>query len=186
MTRPTAPTADFGSVRHLAVRFVTSLRPGGPSAGDDQWVRIVLSAEEQLLWRRMSGPDRRHAAGVARHVAAQLALEPTSAGSRPILAAALLHDVGKIDSGLGTWGRAGITAVAVVVGRQRLAPWTHQSGWRGRAGRYLTHDHLGAALLAAADSDPLTVAWAAEHHLPPARWTVNREVGEALKAADDD
>jgi len=37
-----------------------------------------------------------------------------------------------------------------------------------------------------AGSDPLTVTWAREHHLPADRWTVPAAVGAALKAADDD
>jgi hypothetical protein len=53
-------------------------------------------------------------------------------------------------------------------------------------GLYLLHPQLGADLLTLAGSDPLTVAWAKEHHLPPDQWTVDRAVGEALEAADDD
>jgi len=37
-----------------------------------------------------------------------------------------------------------------------------------------------------AGSAPLTVAWAAEHHLPPEDWTVPATIGRALKDADDD
>jgi hypothetical protein len=32
----------------------------------------------------------------------------------------------------------------------------------------------------------LTVAWTAEHHLPPEDWTVPTDIGQILKAADDD
>jgi hypothetical protein len=53
-------------------------------------------------------------------------------------------------------------------------------------GRYLSHDEGGAELLTAAGSHPLTVAWARQHHLPEAKWTVPGPVGRALKAADDD
>jgi len=116
----------------------------------------------------MSGPDRRHAVAVARRV------QP------PAVAAALLHDVGKIDSNLGTWERAAATAAALLLGRRRVAAGS------GRAARYLRHDVIGAALLESAGSDPLTVAWAREHHLTPDRWTVPADVGVALKAADDD
>lgn len=119
----------------------------------------------------MSGPDRRHAVGVARAVGSV---------DRAVTAAALLHDVGKVDSGLGTFGRSFVTAWSLVAGRERLARGA------GRAGRYLRHDAIGGELLAAAGSDPLTVAWAREHHLPPERWTVPADVGAALKAADDD
>ena len=123
----------------------------------------------------MSGPDRRHALAVARDVARRLG----SLATRPVLAAALLHDVGKIDAGLGTFARVPAT-VAGLVNRQRLGAGD------GRVARYLRHDAIGAALLADAGADWLTVAWAREHHLPPERWTVPAEVGAALKAADDD
>jgi hypothetical protein len=37
-----------------------------------------------------------------------------------------------------------------------------------------------------AGSAPLTVAWAAEHHLPADEWSVEPAVAAALHAADDD
>jgi len=161
---------------HLVRRFAGSLTPGGPPPGDEAWARDALLAGERPLWDRMSGPDRRHAVAVARRTEAALGSRTT----RPVLAAALLHDVGKVDSGLGTFSRVGATLVAAVVGRKRL-------GRRdGRLGRYTRHDAIGADLLTAAGSHPLTRTWAREHHLPKARWTVDPEVGAALKAADDD
>lgn len=165
----------FGSPAHLVRRFVGMLDPRGPSADDEAWSRSHLGPGEVALWVQMSGPDRRHAVGVARRVAD--ALGPGVA--RPVVAAALLHDVGKIEAGLGAVGRA-VATVAGIVAPRRAA------GSSGAVGRYLTHDRRGAEALAAAGADPLTVTWAAEHHLPPARWTVARQVAEALKAADDD
>ena len=131
----------------------------------------MLGPGELQLWRRMSGPDRRHAVAVAKAVASD---------DRAVAAAALLHDVGKVEAGLGTFGRSFVTAWALVAGRERVARGD------GRAARYVRHDAIGADLLSAAGSDPLTVAWARDHHLPPARWTVPQAVGVALKAADDD
>lgn len=165
----------FGSPRHLARRFVGSLWPGGPGRDDDAWARSFLNPGEQKLWSQMSGPDRRHAVAVARALVAS-GVE----GGEGAVPAALLHDVGKVASGLGTLGRAGATALALVVGRHRVARRS------GAVARYLRHDVLGADLLVAAGSDPLTVAWAREHHLPAARWSVPLALGEALKAADDD
>jgi predicted HD phosphohydrolase len=161
---------------HLVRRFLGSLKPGGPPPADEAWARDALLAGERPLWDRMSGSDRRHAVAVARR--AEAALGPRA--TRPVVAAALLHDVGKVESGLGTLGRVGATLVAAGVGRQRLARRN------GRLSRYVRHDALGAELLEAAGSDPLTRAWAREHHLPDDRWTVDPEVGAALKAADDD
>ncbi len=168
----------FGSLRHLAGRFAGSLAPGGPPEAEEVWARSLLLPGESALWARMSGPDRRHAVAVAHRVAD--ALGGRSAAGRPVLAAALLHDVGKVTSGLGTFGRVGATALAMVGGRDRMAASP------GRVGAYLCHDRIGGDLLEAAGSDRLTVAWAREHHLPPERWSVSRPVAEALKAADDD
>ncbi|MFP3899830.1 MAG: HD domain-containing protein [Acidimicrobiia bacterium] len=130
----------------------------------------------------MSGADRRHAVGVARRTVAALAAGAT----RPVVAAALLHDVGKVESGFGTLRRTGATVVAPAIGRDRARRWAGSSGVRRRLGSYLTHDEVGARMLRSAGSDRLTAAWAREHHLPPDRWTVPAAVGRALKDADDD
>ncbi len=160
------------SVLHLARRFFGSLsrRPLDPA--DDAWVATVLTPAERHLWDEMSLADRKHAAGVARETDRILGgAEP------PVLAAALLHDVGKIDAGLGTAGRVVATVADAALGRRALP---------GRLGRYRQHDTIGAELLRGAGSDPLTVAWAREHHLPPDRWSLPPEVAGALAAADDD
>lgn len=161
---------------HLARRFAGSLSPRPPSATDEGWARSHLGAGERAIWDRLSNPDRRHAVGVARDVVARLGADAT----RPVVAAALLHDSGKIDSGLGTFARVGATLWAGVRGRERAAVGG------SRVARYLRHDELGAAALAAAGADPLTVAWTREHHLPRHAWTLDPTVADALKAADDD
>jgi hypothetical protein len=97
-----------------------------------------------------------------------------------VLAAALLHDVGKTRVGLRTPGRVVATLAGMARGRERMA------AGEGRIARYLRHDAIGAALLEEAGSDPLTVAWTREHHSPEDSWTVDPAVGAALKAADDD
>lgn len=167
---------------HLARRFFGSLRPGGPGDGDDAWARGHLLAGEDDLWQRMSGPDRRHAVAVARDLEARLA----GRASRPVLAAALLHDVGKVEAGLGTLGRVVGTVAAGLLGHRRVAGWAGRGGLAGRMGRYVQHPDFGAFLLAGAGSDPLTMAWALEHHRPVSEWTVPADIGAALKAADDD
>lgn len=139
-------------------------------------MRQQLLPTERRLWEAMPGPDRRHSAAVARRVESALGDD----ARRPVLAAALLHDVGKATSGLRTFGRVVATLTAAAVGRPRAAAWD------SAIGRYLRHDQLGAAQLEAAGSDPLTVAWTREHHQPESTWSVPTAVGAALKAADDD
>lgn len=163
-------------LRHLAGRFVGSLSPRPPKGVDERWARRHLLPGEDDIWVRLSNPDRRHAIAVARDVVGRLGPDAT----RPVIAAALLHDSGKLASGYGTFARVGATVVAGAVGRERAMRGD------GRLARYLRHDAIGADTLAAVGADDLTVAWTREHHLPPERWTVARPLADALKAADDD
>ncbi|HET9076049.1 MAG TPA: hypothetical protein VFN68_03890 [Acidimicrobiales bacterium] len=188
----------FGSFRHLAERFVGALDPRGPAPDEEAWALGWLLPGEQQLWHRMSGPDRRHAAGVARQTIRLLSTGGAPPPGRQVVAAALLHDVGKVESGLGTFARVAVTVAAIAGGRERLVaepppPGPGQGTGRGvglavrrRVRQYLTHDRIGAELLRAAGSDPMTVAWAGEHHLPAGRWSVDRRLANALKAADGD
>ena len=185
-----AGQGDFGSWRHLSRRFFTSLVPRAPAPADETWALDHLLDGERRLWRQMSPSDRRHAVGVARETVHRLGPDRAR---REVVAAALLHDVGKVASSFGTLARAGVTASAMALGRDRIVGWAgdgadlgRPSSTRARAGSYLTHDRVGAAMLRDAGSAAVTVSWAAEHHLPPERWTVDAEVGAALKAADDD
>lgn len=168
----------MGGPVHLARRFLGSLSPRPLDPADDAWARAHLRPGEQALWARMPRADRKHAAGVAREVVERLG----PAATRAVVAAALLHDVGKVDARLGTAGRV----VATLAGRRRARRWAGRPGTAGRIERYLRHDELGAAALERAGADPLTVAWARQHHRPPSAWTVPENVGRALRAADDD
>jgi len=167
---------------HLTRRFVGALRPGGPPESDRAWIESVLSEAEYALWRRQYGPDRRHTAAVAREVERRLGGEATP----PILAAALLHDIGKIDADLGTWGRVVATLSAKVAGIDTARLWTKSTGFTRRVGLYLRHPEIGADMLEMAESDPLTIAWAAEHHLPAEEWTIDPAIAMVLHEVDDD
>ena len=127
---------------HLAARFFGSLSSRPPEAADEQWAVSQLLPGELELWQRMSNQDRRHSVTVARRFATA---RPQA--TRAEIAGALLHDVGKIECGLGTWGRVAATVF----------------GLRGR-GSTLYHDHerIGADLAAAAGSEPATVDLIAE------------------------
>lgn len=151
-------------------------------AADDEWARSQLLPSEADLWRRMPGADRRHAVGVAREVERALGVE----AARPVLAAALLHDVGKTECGLGVYGRVVATLCGMIAGRETAKHWARSRGFTRKVGLYLLHPDLGGDLLGMAGSDPLTEAWARQHHRSPASWTIDPHVAKALKAADDD
>lgn len=173
----------FGSAAHLATRFLGALWPAGPPAHDERWALAQLLPGERRLWRRMRGPDRRHAVAVARS-SAQLLEDAGETPRREILAAALLHDVGKVASPLGAFGRTAATVTAVVLGPERLAVCNDSSGWRAAVRLYVEHDRVGGQLLREAGSDPFTIAWAEQHHEPPERWTVDPRIGRLLNTAD--
>ncbi len=172
----------MGEFWHLIRRFVGSLRPGGPSEADRAWVESTLSAAEYALWRRMYGPDRRHSVQVAREVERRL----VGAATQPVLAAALLHDVGKIDAALGTWGRVVATLSAKVAGVETARMWVNGRGFTRQVGLYLLHPQIGADVLEIAGSDPLTVAWARDHHRAADAWTIDPEIATVLHEADAD
>lgn len=122
---------------HLAARFVTSLPPTPPTVDDEIWVDDHLLAGERRLWVQLSNQDRRHSAAVAR----RFVIERPEA-TRAEIAGAILHDVGKIDCGLGTFGRV----VATLVGPRTAA-----------FAAYHDHEEIGAGMAELAGSDPATV-----------------------------
>ena len=172
---------------HLARRFVGALRPGGPSASDEAWVQGVLSEPEYALWAKMANHDRRHSVAVARRVEQTLAAPP-EAGDDRWLAAALLHDVGKLDSGLGVFARVGATLAGGAAGHDAADGWSTRRGLTRRVGLYLRHPELGATRIRLVGGRDEAARWAGAHHrvdavtasgLPPV-------VADALLAADDD
>jgi len=122
---------------HLSARFVTSLPPTPPSIADEIWVDEHLTAGERTLWVQLSNQDRRHSAAVARRF---VAVRPDA--SRAEIAGAILHDVGKIDCDLGTFGRVAATLLG-----PRMSSFES----------YHDHEAIGAAMAERAGSDPATV-----------------------------
>ena len=166
---------------HLAGRFVESCKPGAPAPADRAWALSLLTVGESELWLRMSNPDQRHSIAVARAVSAELADVPSW-----VMAAALLHDVGKVECGYRTPARVAATLVWAVTPSERASTWRTEGKLRRGLALYHLHPEIGAELCDEAGSDPLTSAWAREHHLSEAFWTVPRDLGRVLKDCDDD
>lgn len=140
-----APASAAGIVKldelpHLARRFAGSLSRKAPEPHREAWAQSQLLPGELALWQRMSAQDRRHSIEVARRFRAIL-----ETATRDEMAAALLHDVGKVDSGLGTFGRLAATVVGPRTERFR---------------RYHDHEQIGVGLLTAAGSTEATLALA--------------------------
>jgi hypothetical protein len=141
---------------HLTRRFagMLSRRPVGPD--DLAWVEASLGAAELALWRELSVADQRHSLMVARRFA-------SGSDDAEGLVAALLHDIGKLSSGLGTFSRVAATVVGPRTRRFRL---------------YHDHEPIGAAMLRRAGSSDRVVGLV-DGTSP------DRETVAALRRADD-
>jgi len=168
---------------HRVRRFFSSIVPGRPSDQDLAWAGTFLSDDERRLFSKMAATDQRHLVGVARAVERHGV--DGAAPEQWVMAAALLHDVGKSVAGLGTYGRVVATLSEAVGGASMATAWTESSGFTRKVGLYLQYPDLGADLLRLAGSDERVVAWAAEHHLPESGWTVPVPEGRVLALADD-
>ncbi|MCC7078081.1 MAG: hypothetical protein IT198_13245 [Acidimicrobiia bacterium] len=164
----TKPGVPF---RHLVVRFLRSMRPGGPTARARLWARGLLADPEWDLFSRQAGFDQRHAIGVARAV---FALTDNPLAAR----AALVHDIGKLDCGLGPVGRSGATLFRMLL--PHLADRWGREVWREvvatpdarsaprrlreRFALYWMHPWIGRRMLESVGSDRDVAAWAELHH----------------------
>lgn len=102
------------------------------------WVRSVLSPNEMHLWTKSAREDQQHSLVVLKRL---LNIMPDA--GKAAQAAALLHDIGKIESDLGTFLRV----VATVVG-----PRTK------RFAKYHDHEQIGLKMLEEAGSSPEIIA----------------------------
>jgi hypothetical protein len=172
---------------HLARRFFGALRPGGPRPADTAWAETALEPGEFALWSKMPNHDRRHSIVVAHRVEAQLAGTEYEGDTRwP--AAALLHDVGKLDSHLSVVGRVLATMAGGAAGHEWADAWTTKRGVTRRFGLYLKHPQLGRDRILMAGGRPEVARWAGAHH-DAEQWDrcgIPGPVVDALRAADDD
>jgi hypothetical protein len=117
------------------------------------------------LFDTMSVADQRHALRVCR------GLQERGCGDAEMLAAALLHDVGKAEGRVPFWTRP-----TIVIGK-RLAPGLlsrltrypvdeSRKGWRRSLSYAWHHAEVGADLAAAAGLSPQAVLYIRTHHQP--------------------
>ena len=170
---------------HLVGRFFSSLLPIPVRASDREWVAAVLQPAELDLWSLLSLADRRESIAVARRTEAALA-GTDHAGDTRWLAAALLHDIGKLDARFGPVRRALATLAAGVLGPRRVESWVDRSGFARRCALYMLHDQLGADRVKITGGRQEAAVWAGAHHRP-GLWPetgIPTVVAVALAAAD--
>ena len=143
-------------VRQFASALLARVSPDDLREADE-----VLPPDAQKLLRRMSVSDQRHSLNVMRTLRRQGHTEPD------VLAAALLHDVGKSAAWIPPWHRA------IIVLTQRFAPgvlaWLTRGeprGWRCPFVVHRQHTEIGAEWAAQAGCSALTVSLIRRHQEP--------------------
>ncbi len=154
------PRATFSE---LAGRVVAALVRGRSDPADRAWVQLILTPAEFSLWIRQSDYDQSHTIQVARRVEHQLA-RTACAGDPLWLSAALMHDVGKIESSLSLGERVIATLASKAMGVETARRWADSAaGMKRRFGLYLLHGELGAAMIRAAGGREEIAAWSEFH-----------------------
>lgn len=145
-------------------------------------IAAILTPAELDLFQRFDNSDRQHSYRVLR-------LLQTAGHDRPeLLAAALLHDVGKTRVRLTVWERS-----LIVVGQKlwpkQTAVWGQgeAAGWKRPFVVRAQHPAWGAEMAAAAGSQPLTVELIRRHQesLPETAVSATDDLLRLLQWADD-
>lgn len=154
------PLARFRLLAERAMAAVVRVRS---DPADQAWVKSILTAAEFDLWTRLSAYDQSHAVQVARGVQRRLA--PTEYGSDTLWpSAALMHDVGKLQSDLSMPERVIATLASKAMGVAAARRWASTAtGAKRRIGLYLMHGEVGASMIRAAGGREEIAAWTEVH-----------------------
>lgn len=148
----------------------------------------LLSPAELALFMALPLADRQHGLRVAQRLhQAGYDLAMRGEGSRPLVKAALLHDIGKAGQGIRLVHRV----AHVLLSRWAPGVWRRitasPTGWRRPLYALANHADLGAIWLTEAGSDPLTIALVRHHeaHDIPPDLLEQANLLRALQQADD-
>jgi hypothetical protein len=169
-------------VRQFALALAAGWRPAALS---ERAAAALLSPAQLALFRRMTPAERQHSLRVLARLQAAGQRDPA------LLAAALLHDVGKTRVRLHLWERA-LPVLLRVLAPGLAARWAAgpPRGWRRAFVVAHRHPAWGAKLAAAADSPAVTVQLIRYHQtragaeLPAEAAPLAPQLA-ALQAADD-
>lgn len=151
-----------------------------PTAAQLAAAQVALSSAEFQLFYRMQPGEQFHSLHVMSQLQAQGHTQPE------LLAAALLHDVGKSCYPLSAWERA-LIVLAQAVAPQAAEKWgraaTEHPGWRKAFVVAQQHAAWGAEMAAQAGSNALTVALVLRHSA--VRHTADEHAGDISALAPE-
>lgn len=151
----------FGRAWYRVRQFRQAVRAAAPGGEEEDRavVTAYLTEAQQSLFFTMTRRDRRHSVQTCRLLLEQGHRDPD------LLAAALLHDVGK--GPIRLWHRVAYVLLAAgAPGLLRRLARADASGWRGALYRSLHHAEAGAARALAAGATAETARLIREHHTP--------------------
>ncbi|MFQ6100368.1 MAG: HD domain-containing protein [Anaerolineae bacterium] len=168
------------TIRYRVGQSLRALIARVPEEEVEQATR-TLTPGARALFRRQAIQDQRHALEVYH------TLRQAGHTNPQLLAAALLHDVGKAAAQLSLWQRASIVLL------NRFAPrllarlsWGEPRGWRRPFVVHAQHPRTGARWAQEAGCSPLTVALIWRHQDRLASYeTEEDQLLAALQAADN-
>lgn len=146
-------------MRYRASQFFRSLRNQPLSDAEFEDVQSLLSQEQLLLFGQLTAPDQQHSYRVMQFV--------RSGGERnqDLLAAALLHDVGKANKPVTVWERSLVVLVEKAfpgsLGRFGNGP---AEGWKRAFVVKAQHPGWGADLVSGVDSSDMILKLVRRHH----------------------
>ena len=156
----------FDKARHLVGRFFGHLRAEPPGPEDQSFVHEHLTAPCAEMFWSQSFPDQRHAVDVARRVSMTLPEDPGA------VEAALVHDIGKREAGIGPVSRS----IATILDAACLPMPTRMRAYRD-------HGRRGSVDIEEAGCGELAVLFA-RYHPGPAPEGIDSERWKVLLDAD--
>ena len=175
------------SIRGLYESSKVMLRRARCSDTEREWAKSMLLPREFALWSQMGDYDQAHSIYVARE--AHRRLSQDSLRDKSVwIAAALLHDVGKMAANLSPPERV----VGTLIGK--YVPFDLGQRFRGssskkarRIGMFLMHGEVGAGLVREAGGREIVAYWCDFHQNVdfPADFAIPGEVVRALVAAEE-
>ncbi len=161
---------------HRVRQFFGALTARRAEGEERELIDGCLSGEQRALFYAMPANDQRHALNVLRTLLA------AGQASPPLLQAALLHDAGKAQTGIGLFTRVALVLLQRF-DRGLLDRLAKPRGARWRQALYVHTNHaaLGASLAAAAGSAPEVVRLVRNHDGQP-----EDDLARALQDADEE
>ncbi len=164
-------------------QFWQTIRAQEPPEEELALAREVLTAKQMGLFQIMHPSDKAHALQVLRRLRARGEENPD------LLAAALLHDIGKIRYPMSAWDRA-IVVLGQALFPARAKTWGQGKarGWRRPFVSAEQHAYWGARMAAESGVSTLTVHLIWRHHEPHSTIPETPEdlLLRTLQAADED